>query len=47
MDRFPGILFKVQARHADLLGRAIGEINLDHAFADDRVQELGNLIALR
>jgi hypothetical protein len=46
VNRFPCILFKVKAGNANLLARAIGKINLHHAFPHNRVQKLRDLIAL-
>ena len=40
------VLLHVQALDADPLGRAVGQVELDRAFADDRLQVLGDLIAL-
>ena len=40
VNGFSGILFKVQAGHADFLDAAIGQINFDFALTDNRVQEL-------
>src|SRR5208337_2416111 len=40
-----GVLLQVQPRDADLLGAAVGELDLHRAGADDRVRVLADLIA--
>ena len=47
VQRFAGILLQVQARDTDGAGAAIGELDLDLAFADHRLFELADLVAAR
>ena len=42
-----GVLLQMQPLDPDLLGRAVGQVDLDHALAHDRVLVLRNLVALR
>ena len=47
VQRLAGILLQMQPRDADLARGAVGELDLDLAFADDRVLVLADLIAGR
>src|SRR5690606_10166220 len=47
MQALAGVLLKMQAGDADLARLAVLEIDGDHALADDRLQILADLIALR
>ena len=47
MQGFARVLLKMQTLNTDFLGRAVGQINFNHAFANNRVLVLRNLIALR
>jgi len=46
VDQLASVLFEMQALNADLFRLAIN-IDLDFSFANDRVLELRDLIALR